>query len=127
MAQEPVVQHAQVQQLHVQNQASKLWDENSCNMYSQQMEGKIMQIVGNNNFQSNVAQMVDNINNEASATLKSFKKPNYKYICHTLIIPSDGGYRTGQTSYWQPKTDIAITIPVNTQNLQIILTAFCIQ
>ena len=70
---------------------------------------RMIQILGNNQFDSNVANLTNAINQASDECLKAMQKPNYKYISHTLLVPSNGGYNMGQSTYWQAKTDVCIT------------------
>mmetsp|Transcript_40481 Transcript_40481/g.64928 ORF Transcript_40481/g.64928 Transcript_40481/m.64928 type:complete len:114 (+) Transcript_40481:1246-1587(+) len=110
-----------------QQKQSQTWDQQSIDKYKNQMAQKIKQVIGNADFTGNVAMMVNNVNSESDKLLKAMDKPDYKYISTVLIVPKGGSYRTGQITYWQPKTDKTIKVSVETENLHIVVNAHCVQ
>ena len=92
----------------------------------QQMTQDIQQILGYNQFDQNVQQLTNSINQRSDACLKGMNKPNFKYISHTLLIPNGSPYNMGQQLHVQVKTDVCITVTVHSMNITAILEAFCI-
>ena len=86
----------------------------------------MQQILGYNDFDNNVTNLTNAINAASDEELKKMKKPNYKYISHSLLVPANGGYNMGQSVFWQAKTDCTITVKVDTQKITAILEAYAI-
>jgi len=105
---------------------SKFWDQASVQEFTQQVQQLMYGIIGPNGFDQNVANLTNQINAASDQCLKDQKKPNYKYISHTLIIPVNGPYNMGQSTYWSAKTDTCITVTVQNGKISAILEAFCV-
>jgi len=105
---------------------SKNWDQSSQNQFTQQMTQRMRQILGYNQFGPNVGQLTASINQASDALLQSMNKPNFKYVSHTLLIPNGQAYHMGHQLHIQPKTDVCITVKVDTMNITAILEAYCL-
>lgn len=90
------------------------------------MTQQIQQILGYKQFDQNVQQLTNAINQASNQCLKAMKKPNFKYISHTLLVPNGQPYNMGQLLNVQLKTDRCITVRVDNPNITAILEAFCI-
>ena len=117
------------QQTNPQNQANtKLWNEKDVSDFNNYMQGAILKIVGDGDFHSGyINQWVETIVDEAQRKLKSYKKTNYKYIADVIILPRARGYKKNTGFWWQPKTDKAITIKVDTEHLHCLLVVYCVR
>ena len=108
--------------------SSKEWDEDSIDEFTKKMEEEIKDLLEESDFQSKfVNQWVEEIVDIAQKQLKSYKKANYKYITDVILLPRGSGYKKNTAFWWQPKTDKAITVKVDTDHLHCLLVAYCVQ
>merc|ERR1719361_515886 len=114
------------QQGIVYQSKSKYWaDQQSQQEFTMLMTQRMQQILGNNRFDQNVNQICAAINAQSDECLKAAKKPNYKYISHTLIIPNDSPYNMGDSKHWSLKTDVCMQVNVRSMYMTAILEAYC--
>mmetsp|Transcript_78755 Transcript_78755/g.96309 ORF Transcript_78755/g.96309 Transcript_78755/m.96309 type:complete len:119 (-) Transcript_78755:440-796(-) len=110
------------------NKKSKVWDEDSIYLFTEHMEQEISDMLENSDFESKfVNSWVEQIVDVAQKKLKDMKKPNYKYVTDVIILPKGSGYKKNTAFWWQPKTDKAITVKVDTEQLHCLLVAYCVQ
>ena len=111
-----------------QQKDKKLWTEESAQVFTEAMEEEIKDLLAESDFESKfVNQWVEEIVDTAQKKLKDMKKPNYKYITDVIILPRGSGYKKNTAFWWQPKTDKAITVKVDTEHLHCLLVAYCVQ
>merc|ERR1719242_2019377 len=119
-------QHPQQQQAVVYQSKSKHWsDQQSQQEFTMFMTQRMQGILGNNRFDQNVNQICAAINASSDECLKAAKKPNYKYISHTLIIPNDSPHNMGDSKHWSLKTDVCMQVNVRSMYMTAILEAYC--
>lgn len=108
--------------------AAKLWNEDSAYIFTCYMEEEIKNLLEESDFESKfVNSWVEQIVDIAQQKLKAMKKPNYKYVTDVVILPRGSGYKKNTAFWWQPKTDKAITVKVDTEHLHCLLVAYCVQ
>mmetsp|Transcript_74758 Transcript_74758/g.118959 ORF Transcript_74758/g.118959 Transcript_74758/m.118959 type:complete len:116 (-) Transcript_74758:2-349(-) len=109
-------------------QSAKLWNEDAQEIFIAYMEDEIKNLLEESDFESKfVNSWVEQIVDIAQQKLKSMKKPNYKYVTDVVILPKGSGYKKNTAFWWQPKTDKAITVKVDTEHLHCLLVAYCVQ
>ncbi|ETO22860.1 hypothetical protein RFI_14335 [Reticulomyxa filosa] len=106
----------------------KGWDEASVEQLTAKLEKEIKDVLEESDFQSKfVNTWVDKIVECAQGLLKEKKLPNYKYITDCIILPRGSGYKKNTAFWWQPKTDVAITVKVDTDHLHCLVVCYCVQ
>ena len=111
-----------------EDSGSPTWDEDSVEDFTEKMEAEIKDLLEESDFKSKfVNQWVEDIVDTAQTTLKSFKKKGYKYITDVILLPKGSGYKKNTAFWWQPKTDTAITVKVDTEHLHCLLVCYCVQ
>jgi len=107
---------------------AKLWNDDSVYLFSSFMEEEIKNMLAESDFESKfINSWVEQIVDLAQKKLKEMKKPNYKYVTDVIILPRGSGYKKNTAFWWQPKTDKAITVKVDTEHLHCLLVAYCCQ
>merc|ERR1719361_1033214 len=94
----------------VSRSKSKFFDDVSQNEFVQNVRPRIQQILGNNRFAGNVNEVTAAINKASDECLKQMKKPNYKFVSHTLLVPLNSPYNMGDSKYWKSATDVCMTV-----------------
>merc|ERR1712176_916201 len=105
---------------------SKYFDQQTQNEFTMKVRQRMFQILGNNRFDASVHHLTAAINAASDECLKAMKKPNYKFISHTLLVPLNGGYNKGDSKFWKVKTDVCMQVRVDTQFITAILEAYAI-
>eukprot|EP01084_Bolivina_argentea_P079025 143412_1 len=105
---------------------AKFWDQQSQNEFIMNLRPRIIQMLGGRKFDANVNQLTTSINQTCDKCLKAFKKPNYKYVSHCLLVPKGSPYNMGDSKYWKAKTDVCITLNVDGPSITAVVEAYCI-
>ena len=102
-------------------------DDAFIDYFTQNMKREIETMLDMCDFQSKyINQWVEKINDTAQSLLKTQVK-NHKFITDCILLPRGSGYVKKNAFWWQPKTDKAITVKVDTDNLHCLVVCYCIK